>query len=211
MGECQRAGARGEAREARRASELGGTTRRRSAPRDRFEIRRLRAKRTVGPRTDETRGRSEEGARGDAPVLERDGHGVRACTTPLARVRTRLATSRARVCGDPHDRNALKRVDAAAIGLAPLNPKAAVAPILSFLGLPDRRTKKGVFGQIRFFVKKNVDYLARTAAFVSRPPVPRDGSPPGPRAARRGGRAVRTPHRPPRPSARVVLLGRGAV
>ena len=95
--------ARGRARrsgggETRRPSSAG---RRGVGPRREIDSRHaaLERTRTVGPRTDETRGRSGEDARGDAPVLERDGHGVRACTTPLARIRPRLATSRARVCG----------------------------------------------------------------------------------------------------------------
>ena len=98
-----RVSARGRARrsgggETRRPSSAG---RRGVGPRREIDSRHaaLERTRTVGPRTDETRGGSGEDARGDAPVLERDGHGVRACTTPLARIRPRLATSRARVCG----------------------------------------------------------------------------------------------------------------
>lgn len=206
--------ARGRARRG-----AGGETRVRARRDDEASVRTARSVRDTPPSGEadrrttnrRDRGRSGEGARGDAPVLERDGHGVLACTTPLARVRPRLATSRARVCGDPHDRNALKRVDAAAIGLAPLNPKAGPREFSLFGVCQTVGPKKAFSESDSVFCQKKRRLPSPTAAFVSRPPVPRDGSPPGPRAARRGGRAVRTPHRPPRPSARVVLLGRGAV
>jgi hypothetical protein len=53
------------------------------------------------------------------------------------------------VCGDPHDRNALKRVDAAAIGLAPLNPKAGPRQFSLFWGCQTVGPKKA-FSSLRF-------------------------------------------------------------
>jgi hypothetical protein len=58
------------------------------------------------------------------------------------------------VCGAAHDRNALKRVDAAAIGLAPLNPKAGPRQFSLFWGCQTVGPKKAFSSQIRFFVKK---------------------------------------------------------
>ena len=117
----QRAGARGEAREERRASELGGTT---SVGPHREIGSRYAAFGRSGPSDPEPTRRA--GGRERTP--EETHRCSRVMDMACVRVRLRsLAFDRdsppvARACVAPHDRNALKRVDAAASGQAPLNP-----------------------------------------------------------------------------------------